>query len=66
MPAAPAEIVPELLMPPEKTEMPLTEMPLATLAAIVPELVMPPAKVDPLLTRMPAVPEIVPLLVMPP
>ena len=45
MPATPAEIVPELLMPPRKLAVSITAMPVLN-AVIWPELLMLPAKVD--------------------
>ena len=76
----PAEIVPELLMPPEKVwtvkdvaefgpvpALPPVTMPLANDAAIVPELLMPPEKADTCERECLAdVAEIVPELLMPP
>ena len=65
MPVA-AEIVPKLLMSPEKLLTFATLMP-ASPAKIAPELLMPPEKLVTELTKMPSCPaEIVPALEMPP
>ena len=71
-----AEIVPELLMPPEKVKtvtdteasaLPPTRMPLPPVDEIVPELLMPPVKLVMSLAMMAVRPaEMVPLLLMPP
>ena len=67
MPRPLPEMVPLLVMPPEKVVRLKTSMP--NLAAIKPALVMPPAKVETVFTEMPvALPltVIVPALLMPP
>ena len=49
MPSMPAEIVPELVMPPKKVETPLTKRPVWP-AEIMPELLTPPEKLVTLMT----------------
>ena len=81
MPLPAAEIVPELLMPPEKVKtvtdtvwavqqasaLPPARMPLPPVDEIVPELLMPPVKLMMSLAMMAVRPaEMVPLLLMPP